>query len=93
MIYREIFPDTEPARDYAVRMSKSDAQPYSLICWIQKLMRCRKVRPLCWWWGMTKPIQLPSCLPARPIKLKPQNLPHRGARNNYSKLILGRTFC
>lgn len=28
MIYREIFPDTEPARDYAVRMSKSDAQPY-----------------------------------------------------------------
>lgn len=28
MINREIFPDAEPARDYAVRMSKSDAPPY-----------------------------------------------------------------
>lgn len=28
MIYRDIFPDTEPAREYAIRMSKSDAPPY-----------------------------------------------------------------
>ena len=28
MIYREIFPDTEPAREYAIRMSKNDAPPF-----------------------------------------------------------------
>ncbi len=28
MIYRDIFPETEPAREYAIRMTKSDAPPY-----------------------------------------------------------------
>ncbi len=28
MIYRDIFDDADPARDYAIRMSKRDAQPY-----------------------------------------------------------------
>ena len=28
MIYREVFQETEPAREYAIRMSNSDAPPY-----------------------------------------------------------------
>ena len=28
MIYREIFEDAEPARDYAIRVAGSDAPPY-----------------------------------------------------------------
>lgn|GEM_PF-3190586 len=76
MLYREIFPDTEPAREYAIRMSKSDAPPYEFDLVQEEIdaLQAGKTIVLVVL-AMIKRIRTQSCLPVNLMRHEMMALP------------------